>query len=105
MWRSLQKLAALPPDTLVCSGHEYTESNLRFALTLEPAHPALILRSQAIAAARAKGHPTVPSLLSDELATNPFLRATDPAMKAALRMEGAADAATFAEIRARKDKF
>jgi hydroxyacylglutathione hydrolase len=105
MWESLSKLAALPPETLVCSGHEYTASNLRFALSLEPAHPALILRGDVISAARAKGQPTVPSRLSDELATNPFLRARDPALKAAIGMAGAPDAAVFAELRARKDKF
>ncbi|NUB44428.1 hydroxyacylglutathione hydrolase [Fertoebacter nigrum] len=105
MWQSLSKLAALPPETLVCSGHEYTASNLRFALSLEPAHPALILRGDKISAARAKGQPTVPSRLSDELATNPFLRARDPALKAAIGMAGAPDAAVFAELRARKDKF
>lgn len=105
MWASLLKLAALPPETLVCSGHEYTESNTRFALSLEPLLPALILRAEDIAAARASGLPTVPSTLSDELATNPFLRAATPEMKAAVGLPDAPDAAVFAEIRSRKDKF
>lgn len=105
MWSSLQKLAALPPQTLVCSGHEYTAANARFALTIDPDNPALISRAEAVDAARAKGHPTVPSTLAEELATNPFLRATDPAVQARLGMTGADPADVFAEIRARKDNF
>jgi hydroxyacylglutathione hydrolase len=105
MWTSLSKLAALPADTLVCSGHEYTAANARFALTIEPANPALISRVAAVEAARAAGRPTVPSLMSDELATNPFLRAGLAPVKAALGMDDAADAAVFGEIRGRKDRF
>lgn len=105
MWGSLSKLAALPPETLVCSGHEYTAGNARFAATLEPDNPALISRIKAITAARDKGEPTVPSTLSDELATNPFLRAHLPQLKAAVGKPDATDAEAFAEIRARKDKF
>lgn len=105
MWASLSKLAALPPETLVCSGHEYTQANARFALTIEPGNSALISRCQTIAAARAVGHPTVPSTLAEELATNPFLRADLPEVKAAIDMPDASDAAVFAEIRARKDRF
>jgi len=103
MWQSLAKLAALPPDTLICSGHEYTTANLRFAATVDPANPALQDRIAATAAARATNTPTVPSLLSLELATNPFLRA--PALKASLGMATATDAEAFGEIRARKDRF
>ena len=105
MWDSLSKLAALPPETLVCSGHEYTASNIRFALSLEPGNPDLILRSERVASARGDGRPTVPSTLSEELATNPFLRATLPQMKAAIGRPSASDAEAFAEIRARKDRF
>lgn len=105
MWDSLSKLAALPPETLVCSGHEYTASNARFALSLEPDELAIKSRASAIEQARAKGQPTVPSRLSDELATNPFLRASNPRMKAAVGMDRAQDAAVFGEIRARKDRF
>jgi hydroxyacylglutathione hydrolase len=105
MWESLQRLASLPRDTLICSGHEYTASNSRFAETLEPNHPELISRMAAIKVAREAGQPTVPSLLSLELSTNPFLRASDPAMKAAIGKPDASDVASFAEIRARKDKF
>lgn len=105
MWRSLSKLARLPPDTLVCSGHEYTASNIRFALSLEPRNAALISRAAGVTEARQKGLPTVPSRLSEELATNPFLRASLPSMKAEVGMADAADAAVFGEIRARKDRF
>lgn len=105
MWQSLVRLAALPPQTLVCSGHEYTAANARFALTLEPATPALISRVDAITRLRAAGAATVPSLLCLERATNPFLRAADAAMKAALGMADRSDVQVFAEIRARKDKF
>ncbi|MCA3452636.1 MAG: hydroxyacylglutathione hydrolase [Rhodobacter sp.] len=105
MWTSLSKLARLPPETLVCSGHEYTASNARFALSLDPDNPALISRVAQIAEARHKGQPTVPSRLCDELATNPFLRAGLAQMKARLGLSGASDAAVFTEIRARKDGF
>jgi len=105
MWQSLLKLRALPPQTLVCSGHEYTASNARFALTIEPANAALAARAEEIAAKRSTGEATVPSILSDEIATNPFLRADLPEVKAAVGMQDAEDAAVFAEIRARKDKF
>lgn len=105
MWASLSKLARLPPETLVCSGHEYTASNARFALSLEPDNQALISRVAAIADARQNGQPTVPSRLSEELATNPFLRANSPQMKARLGLVEASDAAVFTEIRARKDRF
>ncbi|MFN3293880.1 MAG: hydroxyacylglutathione hydrolase C-terminal domain-containing protein, partial [Gemmobacter sp.] len=105
MWDSLQRLAALPGDTLICSGHEYAESNARFALTIEPGNPALQARAEAVRAARAEGRPTVPSTLAEERATNPFLRAHLPEIKAALGLAGAPDTAVLAEIRARKDRF
>lgn len=105
MWASLMKLTALPGETRICSGHEYTASNLRFAATVEPGNPALQARIARVAEARAEGRPTVPSLLSEELATNPFLRARLPAVKAALGLSGHPDADVFAEIRRRKDSF
>jgi hydroxyacylglutathione hydrolase len=105
MWTSMQKLMALPANTTVCSGHEYTASNAKFAFTVDPSNAALILRSMEITAARAKGDPTVPSQLSTELETNPFLRPADPGIRATLGMQDAADAAVFAEIRKRKDTF
>ncbi len=105
MWASLSKIAALPGDTIVYSGHEYTAANARFAATVDPDNPALVARTSAIEAMRAAGNATVPSRLSEELATNPFLRAVAPEVKAHLGMENASDASAFAEIRARKDRF
>jgi hydroxyacylglutathione hydrolase len=105
MWTSLSRLAALPDDTLVCSGHEYTAGNARFALTIEPDNPDLISRSVAIDAARARGEATVPSVLSVERATNPFLRAASPAIRTAVGLPGGPDAEVFAEVRRRKDSF
>ena len=105
MHASMQKLAALPPDTLICSGHEYTATNLRFALTLEPGNRALISRIADVAEKRAKGIPTVPVPLQVELDTNPYLRAHLPALKTAVGLPDADDVTVFAEIRARKDKF
>ena len=105
MWSSLQKLAALPPETLICSGHDYLVGNFRFAQTLEPDNPALILRIEETERMRRDGRLPMPSRLSEELATNPFLRAGLPGLKAALGMTGATDAEVFAEIRRRKDRF
>jgi hydroxyacylglutathione hydrolase len=105
MWQSLSKLAALPDNTMICSGHEYTQGNARFALSVDPGNKALQARASAIDAARSKGRPTVPSSLAEERATNPFLRPSDPAIRARLGMQAASDAEVFGEIRARKDKF
>jgi hydroxyacylglutathione hydrolase len=96
---------ALPDDTLVCSGHEYTAANLRFALSLEPGNPALVSRAEATAAARAKGIPTVPSTLGLERATNPYLRVHTPELAAAIGLAGADPVAVFAAVRAAKDRF
>jgi hydroxyacylglutathione hydrolase len=79
MFSSLRKLAVLPPETLVCSGHEYTLDNLKFALSVEPDNRALIAQGEKYRALRATGEPTVPSTIADELAANPFLRARDAA--------------------------
>ena len=105
MWQSLSKLAALPPETMVYSGHEYTAANARFARTIEPENEALRLRAEAVEQARAEGRPTAQVALSRELETNPFLRAARPEVKRALGMENASDAEVFAEIRGRKDRF
>ncbi len=105
MWRSLQKLSALPAETQIYSGHEYTQANAKFALTIDPDNPVLISRVSTIDAARAAGEPTVPSSLAEELATNPFLRAGDPSIQARLDMSGQDTSAVFSEIRTRKDCF
>ena len=89
----------------MCSGHEYTAANGRFAITIDPDNPALRQRITDIDTARGAGVPTVPSLLGLELDTNPFLRAADPAIAAHLGMEGASAADVFSEIRSRKDAF
>ena len=104
-YASLMKLSNLPGDPWVCSGHEYTAGNARFAATLEQANPALISRLSEVAALREKGQPTVPSRLSDERATNPYLRAHLPALKSAVGLPNADAPTVFAEIRARKDRF
>jgi hydroxyacylglutathione hydrolase len=103
MWQSLSKLAALPDDTLVYGGHEYTASNAKFALTVDPDNAALVDRAATIAAARAAGLPTVPTTIGLEKATNPFLRAVDPAVAAAVGLPGAPAGEVFAEVRRRKD--
>ncbi len=105
MWATLKKFAALPDATRVYSGHEYTESNLRFAQSVLPDDAALAARAEAIAAARAAGRDTMGPTLAEERATNPYLRAGEPALKARLGMEGAPDAEVFAELRRRKDAF
>ena len=105
MWKSLSRLAALPRDTLVCSGHEYTASNGRFAVTVEPDNSDLLQRIADTARARAENRPTVPSTLDLELRTNPFLRAPLQSVKDGLDMAGESDVAVFAEIRRRKDSF
>ena len=105
MWESLQKLAALAPETLICSGHEYTQANGRFAITVDPDNSDLKARIDRIDSLREKNKPTVPSTLAEELATNPFLRAADPAIQAKLDMIGEVPVDVFAEIRARKDRF
>ena len=105
MWNSLGKLMALPADTNIYSSHEYTEANAKFAVTIDPDNAELAARYARIAEMRAKSQPTVPSLLSEELATNPFLRASDSAIRAHLKMTDATDGEVFAEIRSRKDNF
>jgi hydroxyacylglutathione hydrolase len=85
MFASLGKFKALPPDTLVCCGHEYTQSNARFSLHVDPDNAALVAMSARIDAARAEGKATIPSWLRDEIDANPFLRAPDVATLAKLR--------------------
>jgi hydroxyacylglutathione hydrolase len=105
MWTSLSKLMTLPDTTQVWCGHEYTQSNGRFALTLEPGNAELKTRMDGVTAARAAGQPTVPSTMGLEKKTNPFLRPGSAEIRRSLGMEQAGDVAVFGEIRARKDKF
>lgn len=105
MWSSLSKLAALPPETRVYCGHEYTQSNGRFALTLEPHNDALKKRMAEVDRLRAEGKPTIPSTIGLERETNPFLRPTSKELRQAINMPDADIVTVFAETRARKDKF
>lgn len=105
MHASLNRLAALPGETVVYSGHEYMPGNMGFAQSIEASNPALTQRAKDAAAARAAGIPTVPSLLALEKATNPFLRAHLPEMKSALGLAGASDLEAFTALRAAKDRF
>ena len=105
LWGSLLKLAALPGETEVYCGHEYTQANARFALTIEPDNPALKARAEEVARLRAEKRPTLPTTIAAELAENPFLRADNPSVQAAVGMAGADAADVFAELRARKDRF
>jgi hydroxyacylglutathione hydrolase len=105
MLESLRKLAALPLETVIYCGHEYTESNARFALSVDPTNSALKERAQKIEALRREGKPTLPTTLAEEMATNPFLRWHDPVIRRNLGMENASDEEVFSEIRKRKDVF
>ncbi len=105
MWTSLGKFRALPASTRVYCAHEYTQANARFAVTVDPENATLAARSAKIDRLRAEGRPTVPSTIAEELATNPFLRADDAGVAAAVGMSGADPVAVFAEVRGRKDRF
>jgi len=107
---SLVRIAALPPDTLVCCAHEYTLDNIHFALTVDPDNPDLLARQVSALALRQSGLPTVPTPLREELACNPFLRCHDPAVRGHLALltgldRSADDAAAFAAMRALKNAF
>ncbi len=97
------KLAQLPPGTRVYCGHEYTVSNLRFAVHAEPGNRAAAEKLERVRAARERGEPTVPSTIAEELATNPFLRCHTPEL--AERFPGASVVETFAAVRKAKDTF
>ncbi len=105
MWNSLQKIASLPDDTLVYPGHDYTEENYEFALTIEPNNKVAEKYLQGIKEWQKLDKPTVPSSIGQERATNVFLRADDPEIKAALDMPNAAAVEVFAELRRRKNAF
>jgi hydroxyacylglutathione hydrolase len=105
MWHSLQKLAVLPDETAIYFGHEYTLSNARFALTIDPDNERLQARAAEIEEMRAEGKFTIPTMMGLEKETNPFLRAADPAIRRNLLMEGKTNEEVFAEIRKRKDDF
>jgi len=105
MWNSLQKLMALPDDTVVYCAHEYTQSNAAFALSVEPGNPDLVARAAAIEQLRAAGKPTVPTTIGLEKATNPFLRPMSAELQHVVGKPGAELVEVFAETRRRKDHF
>lgn len=105
MWTSLSKFKALPPETKVYCAHEYTQSNARFAETVEPGNQDLIARVALIDEMRARGERTVPSTLGEEFATNPFMRPDSPDLQRTVGLEGAGLVEVFAETRKRKDNF
>lgn len=105
MWHSLEKLLALPDETRVYCAHEYTQSNARFALTIEPGNGALKARAAEVDRLRAQGRPTVPTTMGLEKRTNPFLRPKSVEIRERLKLLAADDATVFGEIRRRKDRF
>ncbi len=105
MWEGLKALRALPDATLIYPGHEYTASNARFALSVDPENQALKTRAAEVADLRAKNGFTVPALLGTEKLANPFLRADAPALAHSFGLEGAPAAEVFAAIRRAKDTF
>jgi len=105
MWKSLSKLRTLPPQTRIYCAHEYTEANIRFAVSIDPNNQALRKREKQVTKLRSQMLPTVPSTLGMELAANPFLRADQPGLQEAMGMLGADPVEVFAEVRHRKDVF
>lgn len=104
MWDSLLKLRALPDDMRLYCGHEYTQSNINFALTIEPDNPDLKARAAEVEQLRAAGKPTLPTLLGDEKKANVFLRADIASVAAAVGLAGKSGAEVFGEIRERKNR-
>ncbi|MBK5958786.1 hydroxyacylglutathione hydrolase [Rhodoplanes elegans] len=105
MWASLLKLRALPDDTAIYCGHEYTLANIKFAQTIEPDNAALAARGAEAQQQIAAGRPTIPVMLGAEKQANPFLRADVPAVAAAVKLAGKPAAQVFAEVRERKNRF
>ena len=105
MWDSLAKLMSLPADTRIYSGHEYTTGNAEFALSLEPDNRDLRQRMDRARGLLARGLPTIPSTIADELAANPFLRCADPEFKSRQQLANLTDEEAFARIRRLKDSF
>jgi hydroxyacylglutathione hydrolase len=105
LYASFQKFAAMPDDTVVYCGHEYTLSNARFALTVDPTNLALRTRALDIENKRAQGLMTLPTTIGLEKATNPFMRAADPAVQAAVGMSGVKTEKVFAALRESKNTF
>lgn len=106
MWAGLDQLRALPDSTLLYCGHEYTVANARFALSVDPRNAALTIRAAEVERMREADKFTIPVSLGMEKATNPFLRADQPAMARAMGLpEDAEPATVFAALRTAKDNF
>ena len=105
MWSSLQKLMALPDETIIYCAHEYTQANAQFALSVEPGNARLVARSKEIDELRAQDLPTVPTTVGLERATNPFLRPMSESLQTTIGLSGADLVSVFAETRKRKDNF
>jgi hydroxyacylglutathione hydrolase len=105
MYRSVSQFGALPPSTRLYCGHEYTQSNARFALSVEPSNAELQQHAAEVDRLRAEGRMTCPTTIGDELKTNPFLRTGSAEIRKTLGLEQADDAQVFAELRHRKDGF
>ncbi|RED18639.1 hydroxyacylglutathione hydrolase [Pontivivens insulae] len=105
MQTTMEKFLNMPDSTIVYSGHEYTQSNMKFALTIESQNADMLARATRIDSARERGQPTVPSSLAEEKATNPFLRAHVQSVKDAVGLPDGSDAEVFTEVRRRKDNF
>ncbi len=103
MWESLSRLAALPGDTRAYCGHELTEGNAAFCLSVDPDHAPTAARAREIRAQLARGEPTVPTTVRQERETNIFLRAAEPHVAKTVGLAEADPAAVFAELRRRKD--
>jgi hydroxyacylglutathione hydrolase len=104
-WQTLQRLAALPDQTKVYCGHDYTLSNARFALAADPDNTALKARAKEAEQAKAEGHFLVPTTIGQEKATNPFLRAGEPSVAKTVHKEGASPAEVFQSLREWKNAF
>ena len=105
LYDSLERLAELPDETRVYCGHEYTQANARFALTVDPENPMLLERAQEVDALRGAGEYTLPTTITLERATNPFLRTEDPLVQRAMGMSDADPVEVFAKMRERKNSF
>ena len=105
MWKSLRKLKQLPKDIMIYSGHEYTRSNIEFALTVDPQNDKLKARKVKELEKLANGSPTVPATLGEELDTNPFLRESEPSIVDHMNTKNQDPVYRFTKIRALKDNF
>ena len=105
MLSSMNKLKALPDDTLVYCAHEYTATNAQFALDVDPGNAAVQARASEVTAQRSEGLATVPTLLGLERQTNPFLRTDDANLAASLSLSGSDEVTIFAELRERRNQY